>query len=464
MAFCGKCGAHTEDDERFCKNCGHELRAAAAPAAAPETAGPVVPSAVPAPVAPPPLSPAPPSPQVYWTPPPFPMAAPAKRKKIPIAYRVAIFLIGLIALYSGLHTLGIITWPNAIVGQLPQPAGAANAALVQQQAFTSPWEVSNGDVHLGKPKWTNNANTAIVAADLQCDQIDQSGKDLAQKRVRLEVPNQPSLQSGQTVEYTDLDIGQAVPNLSKVNCGIMGVAVPGTNMVGTLPAPAGVANAALVQQQSFTSAWQVTNGDVHLPQPTWSNNANVAIQSVDVECDQYDQSGTDQAQKQLTLFTANQTPLPAGNVETFNDLDLGQAVQNLAKVNCGVMGVTVPPGTPGVNVVGPLPAPAGAANAAVLQQQAFTSQWQVTNGDVHLSQGRWTNNANVAVLTVDLECDQYDQNNQDQAQKHLTLSTSNQAPLPSQNTETFNDIDLGQSVQGMSKVNCGIMAVTLPTQ
>ncbi len=453
MAFCGNCGAHSEGNERFCKNCGHELSAAAAAPAMPAAAAPVAPS---------PAPPAPPSPQVYWTPPPFPIATPVKRKKIPAAYRVAIFLLGLIALYSGLHTLGIITWPNKLVGQLTPPAGVANAALVQQQAFKSPWLVSNGDVHLGKPKWTNNANTAILAADLECDQYDQGGKDLAQKRVRLEVPNQPSLQSGQSVEYTDLDIGPSVQGLSKVNCGIMGVSVPGTNMVGTLPPPAGVANAALVQQQSFTSAWQVTNGDVHLTQSAWTNNANVSIQSVDVECDQYDQSGADQAQKQMTLFTSNQAPLPAGDGETFTDLDVAPPVQGLSKVNCGVVGVTVPPGTPGINTVGPLPPPAGVANAALVQQQTFTSQWQVTNGDLHLFNANWSNNSNTTILSANVECDQYDQNNNDQAQKHLNLFTANQTPLAAGHTETFNDVDLGNSVQGLSKVNCGVMGVKLP--
>jgi len=125
----------------------------------------------------------------------------------------------------------------------------------------------------------------------------------------------------------------------------LGVIGGSSNMVGPLPAPAGTPNAALIQQQAFTSPWQVTNGDLHLTTPSWSNNSNAAIQSADLECDQYDPNNADKAQQHIRLTVSNGSPLPGGDSDQFSDLDIGKAVQNLSKVNCGIMAVTLPQGT-----------------------------------------------------------------------------------------------------------------------
>jgi hypothetical protein len=107
----------------------------------------------------------------------------------------------------------------------------------------------------------------------------------------------------------------------------------GPGAVGTLQTnPTGVA-----QQQTFTAQWAVANGDVQLNSGSWANNANVAVQSVDMECDQYDQKNTDLAQKHITLYTQNQTPLPAGDAEQFNSIDIGPAAQGVAAVKCGIL-------------------------------------------------------------------------------------------------------------------------------
>jgi len=52
--------------------------------------------------------------------------------------------------------------------------------------------------------------------------------------------------------------------------------------------------------------------------------------------------------------------------------------------------------------------PQGGTAAALGKQQAFDAHWQTVNGFVQLSNGKWTNNANVAIQSSTLECDQYD--------------------------------------------------------
>jgi hypothetical protein len=103
------------------------------------------------------------------------------------------------------------------------PAAGPNAGAAAQQAYTTDWNVVNGDVHLSNQKWTNNSNVTIQSADLECDQIDQTGADAAQKHVDLTDQTGASIKPGDTEQFGDLDLGPAVPNLTKVNCGIVGV-------------------------------------------------------------------------------------------------------------------------------------------------------------------------------------------------------------------------------------------------
>ncbi len=142
---------------------------------------------------------------------------------MPTPVRVLVFLVGIVAIWSGLRSLGIVTWPTKMVGQLQPPAGVANAALVQQQVFTSPWLVTNGEILLPSSKWANKSNAAIQSVDLECDQYDQSGADQAQKHITLVTFNQAPLPSGDTEIFKDIDIGQSVQSLFKVKCGIVGV-------------------------------------------------------------------------------------------------------------------------------------------------------------------------------------------------------------------------------------------------
>ena len=120
---------------------------------------------------------------------------------------------------------------------------------------------------------------------------------------------------------------------------------PGTPPAGATPPPGGAPpaagpNAGAVAQQAYTTDWNVVNGDVHLSNQKWVNNSNVTIQSADLECDQYDQTGADLAQKHVALTDQTGASIKPGDTEQFGDLDLGPAVTGLTKVNCGIVGVT----------------------------------------------------------------------------------------------------------------------------
>jgi hypothetical protein len=108
----------------------------------------------------------------------------------------------------------------------------------------------------------------------------------------------------------------------------------------------------------------------------------------------------------------------------------------------------------------PLPAgaPPGGPNATVVQQQVFSSQWRLTNGDVEIYNARWQNRSNVNLQSAKVECGQYDQSGTVLSTQHATLDGPNQPGA----TATYNDspLDMGSAVQGMTTVNCGIVDVT----
>jgi hypothetical protein len=105
-------------------------------------------------------------------------------------------------------------------------------------------------------------------------------------------------------------------------------------------APPAGPNAAIIAQQTYTTQWSVVNGDVQLTNQQWANQSNVSIQSADLECDQYNQSGSDLAQKHVQLTDQTGAAVKAGETEQFGNLDIGAAVQGLTKVNGGIVGVT----------------------------------------------------------------------------------------------------------------------------
>jgi hypothetical protein len=97
--------------------------------------------------------------------------------------------------------------------------GGANAALVNQQAFTAQWANQNGMLVLTTAKWTNSSTTNISSAVIQCEQDDANGTDLSQYRVTLNGPTPPNTWSS----FSNIQIGAVATNLSKVNCAIVHV-------------------------------------------------------------------------------------------------------------------------------------------------------------------------------------------------------------------------------------------------
>lgn len=95
----------------------------------------------------------------------------------------------------------------------------------------------------------------------------------------------------------------------------------------------------------------------------------------------------------------------------------------------------------------------GGANVSLAQQESFSGQVGEANGQVQISNGRWTNNATVAVQSVTLECIQFDANG---AQLTRTQNSLN-GPLQPQSSTTFNPFQMGAVVQGATRAQCGIV-------
>jgi len=96
-----------------------------------------------------------------------------------------------------------------------------------------------------------------------------------------------------------------------------------------------------------------------------------------------------------------------------------------------------------------------AANAALTRLQAFDAHWQAVSGFVQVSNGKWTNNATVAIDSATLECDQYDSNGTDLAQMRTTLN----GPIQPGASENFNPFQMGAVATNVYKVTCTIVHV-----
>ncbi len=254
-AFCSKCGAHVEENERFCPQCGNDVTAGSAPAAA----GPVPvapPTAPPPPVyaAPPPPPPgyAAPPPQGYGAPPSAPYVVPgqapipvmmppaegAKKNNMLWLVIAVVAAVGGWYYYHNQHPTTATTPPTA-PQTAPQPGGAPpgpaspaqpggpgpggpNAALVQQQQWSSQEQPVNGSVQVQNGKWVNGSQVAITSAVLECDQYDANQTVLAQNQTNLTLSN-PPLTPGNNATFNNFNAGQIVQNVNSVNCGIVDV-------------------------------------------------------------------------------------------------------------------------------------------------------------------------------------------------------------------------------------------------
>ncbi len=101
----------------------------------------------------------------------------------------------------------------------------------------------------------------------------------------------------------------------------------------------------------------------------------------------------------------------------------------------------------------------GGGGNALAQQESFSGQVGEANGQVQISNGKWTNNATVAVQSVTLECIQFDANGTQLTQTQNTLNGPN-GPLQPQGTASFSPFLMGSVAQGASKANCGIVGAT----
>ena len=97
--------------------------------------------------------------------------------------------------------------------------------------------------------------------------------------------------------------------------------------------------------------------------------------------------------------------------------------------------------------------PQGGTAAALGKQQAFDAHWQTVNGFVQLSNGKWTNNANVVIQSSTLECDQYDAGGNLLDQMRTTLN----GPVQPGGTDTFNPFNVGAVANNLNRVTCTIM-------
>jgi hypothetical protein len=121
----------------------------------------------------------------------------------------------------------------------------------------------------------------------------------------------------------------------------------------------------------------------------------------------------------------------------------------------GPGGAPPQPATP-VQPGGPGP---GGPNAALVQQQQWSSTEQPANGYVQVQNGKWVNGSTVSIQSAVLECDQYNASQAVLAQNQTNLTLSN-PPLVAGNNATFQPFNAGQIAQGVNTVNCGIVAVT----
>jgi hypothetical protein len=115
------------------------------------------------------------------------------------------------------------------------------------------------------------------------------------------------------------------------------------------------------------------------------------------------------------------------------------------------------PGTPGPQAQPGAPAPGqGGANQALVAQQQLTCRWQAANGNIEITQAQWQNGANVAIQAATMEIQQVSAAGQIIAQNQTTIN----GPVQPGQTVTLNSIQMGAAVQGVTSVNCGIVAVT----
>jgi len=98
----------------------------------------------------------------------------------------------------------------------------------------------------------------------------------------------------------------------------------------------------------------------------------------------------------------------------------------------------------------------GGNNEALVQQQEFSGRWVPQNGNVEVENAQWQNHSNVAIQSATLMCVQYSAAGTVIFQTTMVLN----GPTAPGATSSFGPFAMGAIQQAMSKVQCGIVAVT----
>ena len=86
--------------------------------------------------------------------------------------------------------------------------------------------------------------------------------------------------------------------------------------------------------QSFTGQVGEVNGQVEISNGQWTNRATVAVQSVTLECIQYNADGAALTRTQNTL----NGPVQPQSSTSFNPFQMGAVVQGATRAQCGIVG------------------------------------------------------------------------------------------------------------------------------
>ncbi len=264
MAFCGKCGAQLEGNERFCVKCGNDLSAAGATAGATVAAAAAAPPVTAASFAPPPVAPPfAPVPPGFQGPGQIPIVT--MPQPVPKSHGWLWGVIIVVGILYGLYYIGKNDQQNQQPGQNPtqQPGTApgqqpvqgqpgapdqqpgqdqqpnqgqqpgvgqqpyqgqqqgqgGNSALVQLQKFTGRWDNISGIVQISNALWRNNSNVTIQSATLECAQFAANGTMMTHAQITLNGPLQPN----GTDSFKPFTMGAIQQGLAKVDCGIVDV-------------------------------------------------------------------------------------------------------------------------------------------------------------------------------------------------------------------------------------------------
>ncbi len=221
MAFCSNCGSPITETQKFCAQCGTAVSARISNATAT------------APASPPNVPPQPVQPADYPAGTvPVAMTALASTQTSPKKGRLGIvaviLIVAAVAWYyynrsqhsaSAAPASNPPTQPAAPSGPPSGSGGQANAALVKLQTFDAHWQDQSGMLILTTATWTNNSDTNIASATLQCRQYNAAGTDLSEYRVTLNGPTHAATES----TFSNISLGATATGMAKVDCTIVHV-------------------------------------------------------------------------------------------------------------------------------------------------------------------------------------------------------------------------------------------------